>query len=465
MEAVGWRSLAVLALLGCYSPHVSGGDDGGATGPTWYVAPQGGSDEASGTSSDDPFATFAQAFANLRPGDTLVLLDGTYDQTLDVTVSGLPDASITIRAEHDGGAVLDGGGVRPACLIAGSDTAERAYLAIEGIHCMGSSAEAVRIEAAHDVTVARVTAEGKGPTATIFGIVASNRIGVTDSAAWGPGTIVFGVTTSREVSLRRCYGRWSESPAMLSRVFSLVDSSASLIENSVATSAAATTTVEGFVVEVTTGIAQDNLIRGSVAHGLNGYAFALWAAGVEGATIARTALRGAVSIANLGGILQRADAELEVGGLTIAECALSPGFVADKAPLAPPVGATVFDTILAQGSTGIALTTTTGITVTHHHNDLHELVTPYQNTTMDPTELARDPLFEVVTFGRGAYLRGSGALATDGANGGPVGATLLFAGPDALWPWPLEERIAHVSGTSVTYADGGGLWTTLAGVY
>lgn len=50
------------------------------TGPAFYLSPTG-SDSATGTSSSSPWKTFTKAFSTLQCGDTLILLDGTYDGT------------------------------------------------------------------------------------------------------------------------------------------------------------------------------------------------------------------------------------------------------------------------------------------------------------------------------------------------------------------------------------------------
>jgi hypothetical protein len=46
---------------------------------TWYISPQG-DDGAPGTTEQAPFKTFRNAFARMKGGDELVLLDGTYSE-------------------------------------------------------------------------------------------------------------------------------------------------------------------------------------------------------------------------------------------------------------------------------------------------------------------------------------------------------------------------------------------------
>jgi hypothetical protein len=84
---------------------------------TFYVSPLG--DDSGPGSRERPWSTLAHATAQLRPGHTLLLQRGEY--TLDTTGllqidcdaaprSGLPEAPITVRAEHERGAALRGDG-------------------------------------------------------------------------------------------------------------------------------------------------------------------------------------------------------------------------------------------------------------------------------------------------------------------------------------------------------------------
>ena len=73
----------------------------------YHLSPKG-DDGASGASAGDAWATFARAFRALSPGDTLVLADGVYRQSILPKRSGEPGRPITIRAQNDGGAVIDG---------------------------------------------------------------------------------------------------------------------------------------------------------------------------------------------------------------------------------------------------------------------------------------------------------------------------------------------------------------------
>jgi hypothetical protein len=82
---------------------------------TYYLATNG-ADAHSGTSAKS-WATFDHAWSGMRPGDTLLVKDGIYMQSIAPTVSGTPGNPIIIKAERDGSAIIDGGGSRPALYI------------------------------------------------------------------------------------------------------------------------------------------------------------------------------------------------------------------------------------------------------------------------------------------------------------------------------------------------------------
>ncbi len=85
-----------------------------ALAATYYISPNG-SDGNNGTSTGSAWKTFEQAWDVLQPGDTLLLLDGTYTESTTGLVqpnirNGEPGKPITIKALNDGKAVIDGEG-------------------------------------------------------------------------------------------------------------------------------------------------------------------------------------------------------------------------------------------------------------------------------------------------------------------------------------------------------------------
>jgi len=74
-----------------------------AAGNTYYVSASTGSDANNGLSAGAPFATIQKAHDVSAPGDTILIMSGTYGQTsgqgvVEITRSGLPGAYITYKA-------------------------------------------------------------------------------------------------------------------------------------------------------------------------------------------------------------------------------------------------------------------------------------------------------------------------------------------------------------------------------
>jgi hypothetical protein len=104
------KSIAILGALALYIslPAMS------LQAAIYYLSPNG-SDSNAGTSSEAPWKTFDFAISQVRPGDSLNLLDGTYqlagNGALNLTgVQGAASAPITIKAVNERRAWLKGDG-------------------------------------------------------------------------------------------------------------------------------------------------------------------------------------------------------------------------------------------------------------------------------------------------------------------------------------------------------------------
>ena len=82
-------------------------------GDSVYVSPSG-DDSNAGDTETAPFGTLAHALCNLRPGQTLNVLPGTYRESVIMGAFGDAGASVTIRGvmQADQRPVLDGESTR-----------------------------------------------------------------------------------------------------------------------------------------------------------------------------------------------------------------------------------------------------------------------------------------------------------------------------------------------------------------
>jgi len=468
-------------LVSCPPPPAP---DPCATSTCYYIAASGGSDASPGTSPLAPWASFAHAWSELGPGDTLVLLDGVYKSALAPTISGTAAAPIRIRAANDGGAIIDGEGVRRPCSFS-----KISHLEVVGIHCRNHQADAVNnglffIGQASAVTARRITVEESNADSLLVHVYASSDVLIEDAAAWGTSGGVFVSFASNRVTFRRC---WAELPAKApvagsASGFLLSQTSDSLIENCiVALPAGGAASYQGPAYSIWASEddpSNRNRLLGNPGPDLQKRWFlAVMSKGVriEGNRYANN-----VSIAAGHGMFQRADADLLVERQTIADLygtchalrAMSP--VSYEPSFA--ITGSLVNSICLGGALGLSVGVEEGIvpTFTHDYNLLQGVAEPFETgLTASAHERVntKPPSYDTARFGPGAYLIAPADLANAGSTGGPIGAEVLFRYQGGslscvrLWPWPMEQRILAEHGVSVTWATNHGLWKTLAGVY
>ena len=95
---------------------------------TLYVSPQG-SDANDGLTKDKPFQTLRRASEAALAGDTVLVADGIYNETIAPAVTGVEGAPILFKTETLNGAVLDGSNFhRPSAVL----LAQKAHVVIDG---------------------------------------------------------------------------------------------------------------------------------------------------------------------------------------------------------------------------------------------------------------------------------------------------------------------------------------------
>jgi hypothetical protein len=152
------------------------------TPKTYYISPTG-SDTAAGTDAA-PWRTFTKAFSTMASGEWLIVKNGTYTESLGSATqppAGTPGKLTTIRAETDGGAVIDGqGSVIPLVLT-------NAYVRIEGMKFINGESSVASLDG-NNLHILRSAFANAG-TSTFDQIVevSGNDVLLEDSWMWGRG--------------------------------------------------------------------------------------------------------------------------------------------------------------------------------------------------------------------------------------------------------------------------------------
>ncbi len=452
----------------------------GAPARELYVSPSG-SDSNDG-SSGLPLVTFQKAMGMLGPGDTLILKDGTYYQTLDITASGTPSAPVSVRAENDGGAVIDGQNVRPACRIYGTpDSAPRHDIEVSGIQCRNSSGEVFYIYGADRIRLRRVSGYNAGSgNQHVFSVNMTNDVLLEDCAASGSGRQMYNIMSSERSTLRRCWGRWQghSGGGGPNGFMQIYGSNHSIVENCIGTmDPSVTDEVQGAAIWANyyNPSANYNKFFGNVIYGLNFWAY------IDSSVKYRiygNRFVDNVSIDNRYGFLQKGDADLKVDRMTIVGSDMLYGLAEDPYEPKEPdfaIKGYVKNSILLSGQSGFSISSGGRIRgFKSENNAFYKLKRPYAGMlAKGRRDIKESPRFDTARYGRGGYLfvPGNSPLKKSGKDGGQVGASVLYRYENGvltktpLWPWPMEDRIMRETGVSVTWEAKGGLWKTLDGVY
>ena len=113
----------------------------------YFVSPSG-SDSGAGTQAD-PWRTVQFGVDQLGPGDSLVIRGGTYNEKIEIGVSGTVTEPITIRAFPGEAAVIDGAGISSPEAVIG--IFDQSYLVVEGLTVTGNAmldAQGILVEGA-----------------------------------------------------------------------------------------------------------------------------------------------------------------------------------------------------------------------------------------------------------------------------------------------------------------------------
>ena len=224
-------SVALGAILLTLAPSVEA--------MTYYISPTG-DDQASGTTVQQAWATFDRAWKDLYPGDTLLAMDGTYYQVFAPNVrNGQPNPAIdtadyvsypldhtertkcyiTVKAMHDGKAVIDGQNVRSTMRLGHWEQGGfGSYFILEGLIAR-NSIDHVYYILSHNVIIRRCSGYNANTDENthVFGIYAQGtpadpaNILLEDCVAGGSGRKMFmAYSTYVNVIFRRLFAAWGE---------------------------------------------------------------------------------------------------------------------------------------------------------------------------------------------------------------------------------------------------------------
>jgi len=202
----GSQSVAITLVKDDPVPPVSG---------AYYIAPYPeGNDQNSGTEFS-PYATFTKAFSMITAGDTLIVKDGIYLQSIIPTESGIFGKPITLIAENDGMAIIDGRGMEAAINIQ-----NKSYITIEGFNAQNSGEMSVVEISGHDgpnwddmtnnIIVRRVFARGSclKKNCNVFEISRTKDSLFEDIWTAGNGRYSLAIYGSTRITVRRAVVRW-----------------------------------------------------------------------------------------------------------------------------------------------------------------------------------------------------------------------------------------------------------------
>jgi hypothetical protein len=180
---------------------------------TYYISPDG-DDNLSGLTEGEGWATFNRAWQDIYPGDTLILLDGIYYQSLNPNKrNGEPGKPITIKANNDGKVIIDGQNQRTPVKIGDTWPGPIGdHFILEGIVARNSNHSVINIWGSNNI-LRRISAYDANTDTNSFGIEVAYRAHnnlIEDCIVAGSGRkmiLIYGGTYN---TIRRCFTDWRE---------------------------------------------------------------------------------------------------------------------------------------------------------------------------------------------------------------------------------------------------------------
>ena len=473
---------------------------GGANAATYYVSP-GGSDSAAGTSPGAAWGTFAHAMTVIQAGDTLLLEDGTYNQSLNITVSGTSSAYVTVKALNDGQAIVSTS--YPASPLA---IRHQSYIEVDGINFRNSGQYDSNVYCATDglgytdtdglsiyyddhIILRRDTSNGSsGCNSAVISLCADTNSLVEDCAASGQGRVVFDMLGSQNVTVRRSWLNWTgpdTGGGDVPSILQIYDSSNILFENNIGSNLT-TTSTDVFSIFGHYGSVSGNKVIGNIIYVPNTTDIGgLRDDAVSGNTSTGEFFTNNVVIQADGYGGDEQGANYNDGTIfnnnTIVGLGSNTGMGIllrwDSSDISTMAVQNIYNNSFLNLSTGLYTSgSNPNYILAHDYNNFFNVSSILYGSHINPDninthETSYNPGYDISTYGLGAYLMVPSTLKGIGYGGADIGASILYeyvnGAPTStpLWPWPMESRIVAEFGVSPTLAAEGGLWKTLNGVY
>ena len=417
-----------------------------------------------------PGDNLGNAVSQLAPGDTLIFHDGTYTGSLPASgIHGTATALITIEAEHDGMAIIDGQNNVTTVI----DLSNSSYVLLQGFVARNAIGSVVRGDGSNHVTVSRITAynAGSGNTNCFSMSNGASYDLVVDSASWGRCRYGFLAYHSSNITFRRTFAKWEQtdnfSPAPRSG-YGAYGSTFISFENVIGYDIQPTTNVSDYfsgVWETSNGPATHDIsYYGSIFYHVLGDGIRVNDLQAFPNTIIKDSFFNNPFVQNISYPFTKGAGVEWVTPVT--------GSVTNNVFLGNNIGInqgngvpTVTNNVFTNNTTAISGN------VQGSYNDY------WQNSqnggTPGMTDKQVDPGYDTAKYGLGAYffVPANSSLKGGGQGGSDIGANIIYEYENGqltnkpLWPWPMEDRIKAEKGISVTWSSGGGFWNTLDGVY
>jgi hypothetical protein len=397
----------------------------------------------------------------LPSGGTLVLRDGVYHSAMHVSRS-----NVSIRAEHDGKAVVDGQMSRIPLRVSGN------HVVIEGIRFQNSSGSTVVINGS-DVTLRHVSAYNArdGGNVHVWEIGYTHDVLIEDCAGSGTGRYIFLLYDSENITLRRVYSRWQRHTGMPApkSPLAIYGTRNVVVENFIGLGARP----EPGNVEYTdyAGVyvtwasynryqPENITFRGSVFYD-NYHAGIGVYAGSGNTQISDSVIFDNLELPCQGGSWPCWGAGYGVEVRSPRPDVQNSTFVNNTRGITGVSGPGVVNSLFVNNQT--AMSGSPHAYCNFWNNDSN-------GVSLVGSDGQQNPQLNVDKYGQGAYffIPDSSPLKGAGQNGADIGANVLYQYQNGnltnqpLWPWPMEARIcaemAHLfgdgtNGVSVTYED------------